>query len=284
MAAVLHIAPFLATAFGVGPLVMMRRMGEADGDPAGISVEVVDEATLASLSTPPPQQPRPLQPEPTPPQPPQAEPTPPSEPTPAIRGTTAPESPQDGTPSKQPPREIQPENQAAKQAAKQPGAKAPPQPKDIDDMVREMTELFAPAPPAKRPTEKASDQQPSPRDAAPNAATSELDKPIEFQANSSSVARPADITRSGENDEFGRGVVRALRQTMPVPWGIRSRVTIKFLLSERGEVVEMQLVKGSGYPLVDQSVVYAARNSTFPMPAKGSKVSDRIFLVTYIYD
>lgn len=303
VAAALHIAPFLATALGVVPSVSMRRMGEADGDPDAITVDVVDAATLASSSPPPvqpPPQPAP-EPAPQPPQPPQAQPpqapqAQPTPPIPEIRGTTAPESPPDEPLPKQPPRETPP--------AKQPAAKAPPPPPPlpappppqrpnpgVEEMVKEMTELFAPeprrqAPPAKRPNE----QQPPPANEPPREpstvepSTRELDKPIEFQANSSSVARPVDITRSGENDEFGRGVIRALRQTMPPPWGLRSRVTIMFLLSPSGQVAEMQLVKGSGYPLVDQSVVFAARNSTFPMPAKGSKVSDRIFLVTYLYD
>jgi periplasmic protein TonB len=304
LAVMLHLAPFLASALGVVSLVPMRRMGELDGDPEGISVEVVDEAALASLSplptpptpTPPPQ----VQPPPPVQMPPMTQSAPPvqqAQPppaTPEIRGTTPAESPPDSTTeeapaekpvegrSERPPEKQQPEKQPPQ---KQPPAKAPPQAKaEPADILKEMREIFAPDPLARNktpaPSKEASQQTPP----AQNAPPSVLDRPIEFQANSSSFARPTDATRSGENDDFGRGVIKALRQTMPVPWGIKSRVTIKFLLSESGQVIEMQLVKGSGYPLVDQSVVFAAGNSTFPVPPRGSTLSDRIFMVTYIYD
>ena len=37
---------------------------------------------------------------------------------------------------------------------------------------------------------------------------------------SAAATRPPGVTRSGENDEFGRGVIRALRETMPAPRGM----------------------------------------------------------------
>ena len=271
-----------------------KRMGEADGAPDGISVEVVQEAQMPGAAAPPPEPPPapPSPPEPqavTPPQPPapplkqpqpppkqaKAEPAPkpvpPAPPTvpveeearslPDIRGTTEPDPP----PSDAPPAE-----RAA--AAK---------PTETAALIKEMTDLFAPDP-VRRTAPQAKTAPTPPAD--PNEPRPVLDTPMEFQGNSSSFARPIDITRSGENDEFGRGVIRALRQTMPSPWGLKSRVTIKFFLTEAGQVGEMRLVQGSGYPLVDQSVVFAAGNSTFPRPPRGSKVSDRIFLVTYIYE
>jgi len=54
--------------------------------------------------------------------------------------------------------------------------------------------------------------------------------------------------RSGENDEFGRGVIRALRQTMPSPNGQLGRVTVKLLLSNTGNLAEVQLVRSAGVP------------------------------------
>jgi outer membrane biosynthesis protein TonB len=274
-----------------------RRMGEADGAPDSMSVEVVQEAAIPGATAPPPEPPpappsppEPAktepqdQPPPTPPpkqaqqQPPplsKAEPAPkpvppapPSVPVaeearslPDIRGTTEPDPP----PSESPP---------AERATAQ-------KPTETAALMKEMTELFAPDP--VRRTAPPSKAAPTPP-ADPNAPRPVLDAPMEFQGNSSSFARPIDITRSGENDEFGRGVIRALRQTMPSPWGLKSRVTIKFLLSETGQVAEMRLVQGSGYPLVDQSVVFAASHSSFPRPPRGSKVADRIFMVTYIYE
>ena len=45
------------------------------------------------------------------------------------------------------------------------------------------------------------------------------------------VMRPDGITRSGENDDFGRDVVRALRKTMPAHEKIFGRLTVRILLS-----------------------------------------------------
>lgn len=96
--------------------------------------------------------------------------------------------------------------------------------------------------------------------------------------------RPPGATRSGENDDFGRGVIRALRQTMPSPVGQLGRVTVKLLLSSSGNLIEVQLVRGAEISSLDQSVVFAVRQSSFPIPPAGSTLVDRTFLVTYIYN
>ena len=57
---------------------------------------------------------------------------------------------------------------------------------------------------------------------------------------SAAFARPPGITRSGENDEFGRGVIRALRRTMPGSDRL-GQVTIRLFLSETGNIVEVRL-------------------------------------------
>ena len=44
-----------------------------------------------------------------------------------------------------------------------------------------------------------------------------------------------------------------------------------------------QLVRSSGDPILDQNVVFAARQSSFPIPPAGATLADRTFLVTYIY-
>jgi len=109
------------------------------------------------------------------------------------------------------------------------------------------------------------------------------DLPVFGTGRDASVGRPPNITRSGENDEFGRGVVRALRRTMPNPSGVSRRVTIRFLLSETGNLVNLALVRSSGDQQFDQNIMFAARQSSFPIPPAGSTLSDRLFLVTYIY-
>jgi periplasmic protein TonB len=98
------------------------------------------------------------------------------------------------------------------------------------------------------------------------------------------LARPSDITRSGENDDFGRGVIRALRKTMPGLRDTTGRVTVRLFLSDTGNLTEVQLIRSSGDSQLDQSVVFAVKQSSFPIPPNGSTRSDRTFLVTYIYN
>ena len=105
-----------------------------------------------------------------------------------------------------------------------------------------------------------------------------------FVPLSATVARPAGITRSGENDDFGRGVIRALRQTMPPHRRIYGRVTIRLLLNESGNLAEVQVIGNSTDASLDQSVLFASKQSSFPLPPKGATVADRTFLVTYIYN
>ena len=81
--------------------------------------------------------------------------------------------------------------------------------------------------------------------------------------------RPPGATRSGENDEFGRGVIRALRQTMPGPAGQLGRVTVKLLLSNNGNLVEVQLIRSAGIPGLDQSVVFRRETGELSDPAHG---------------
>ena len=101
---------------------------------------------------------------------------------------------------------------------------------------------------------------------------------------SASSARPADITRSPQNDEFGRAVLRALRVTMPPPNDSRTRVTIRMVLSENGDLVQVGVTKPGTDTELNRSVPLAAKQASFPIPPNGSTVSDRTFLITYIYE
>ncbi len=110
------------------------------------------------------------------------------------------------------------------------------------------------------------------------------DTPFTAGGLSASVARPPGITRSGENDDFGRGVIRALRQTMPGLRDTFGRVTVRLIVSQNGNLEEVQLVKSGGDPQLDQSIVFAVRQASFPFPPARSSPADRTFLVTYIYE
>ncbi len=103
------------------------------------------------------------------------------------------------------------------------------------------------------------------------------------QRSSSGATRPPGITRSGENDKFGRDVIRSLRKMMPPPRGIKGRVTIRIFLDGQGNIAKAELVQSGGNRELDQSVLFSAQQATFPYPPKGATVADRTFRVTYIY-
>jgi TonB family protein len=103
------------------------------------------------------------------------------------------------------------------------------------------------------------------------------------QGSSSGATRPPGITRSGENDKFGRDVIRSLRKMMPPPRGIKGRVTIRIFLDGQGNIAKAELVQSGGNRELDQSVLFSAQQATFPYPPKGATVADRTFRVTYIY-
>jgi protein TonB len=260
--AVLHAALI----FGV-TRSLPRQIGERSGRPDGISVVLVDEADLKSKNTfredgtsaaPPAIAQPPAPAAPQPPQPKASEPPAPKQ-LPAPKVEAAPPTP--------PPRNEQ------KSA--------------VHSIDKESLDLLAPGP-APKHSEPASaakipPKQEQPQQKPPLQLTMP-NMPVAPGGRGAAVARPPGATRSGENDEFGRGVIRALRQTMPSPNGQLGRVTVKLLLSDTGNLAEVQLIRSAGAPGLDQSVVFAVKQSSFPIPPGGATLVDRTFLVTYIYN
>lgn len=229
-----------------------RIMGERDGQPEGMSVELVDAADLASRTSTPsaPMQPSmPSTAQPLAPQPPQ------------------PEAAQPATPQQSMARAIEQDNPNALQL---PGAPA----------------KAGATPPASEPKPKVQPHAPTQPQSMPQPnqplQLSMPDSAIADFRRSAAATRPQGITRSGENDEFGRGVIRALRKTLP-PSDLHGRVMVRLVLNDNGNLQDVRVVSGSGEPLLDQSVVFAVRQSSFPIPPAGSTPADRTFLVTYIY-
>ena len=245
-----------------------RQIGERSGRPDGISVVLVDEADLKSKNTfredgasaaPPAIAQPPAPAAPQPPQPKATEPPVPKQ-TPAPKVEAAPPAPQ--------PRD---EQKSAAQA--------------IDKEVLDSLTAPGPAPKQSDPgsAAKIPPKQEQPQQKPPLQLTMP-NMPVAPGGRGAAVARPPGATRSGENDEFGRGVIRALRQTMPSPNGQLGRVTVKLLLSDTGNLAEVQLIRSAGVPGLDQSVVFAVKQASFPIPPGGATLVDRTFLVTYIYN
>jgi protein TonB len=288
-AALLHAALL----FGAGS-ANPHRMGEAEGQLDAISVDFVEPEVMAGdaagpkgdthaeeqsqgqdTSTSALQVPRPA--------------------TETWQAETAPEKPQEKVPDK--PAEKAPEKPKAPAIEEKPQQQAMFQLPDPDTQKNETQQ--------KSETQKSQKETPkdSPKEGQKGAATkapATKDKPSQaldlslpsslFKAPSggggdysSAMVRPPGITRSGENDDFGRDVVKALRKTMPPHQKIFGRVTVRILLSPNGDLVDLQLVRGSGDPILDQTVMFAVRQSVFPFPPKGSTAVDRTFMITYIY-
>ena len=115
----------------------------------------------------------------------------------------------------------------------------------------------------------------------------DLTPPAIFQApvggGGAGVQRPAGITRSGENDDFARGVIRALQSTMPQLRNTFGRVTVRVELNMNGNLVRTTVLKPSNIAGLDQSVVFATQQSSFPFPPRNAVPADLVFFVTYIY-
>jgi periplasmic protein TonB len=241
-----------AVLIGVVSTSSERRIGEPNASPEGIAVELVDAADLESRSTVAADNP------------------------PASTGSLAP------PPQKPSPEPARPQEDATPATEPEVQHAPPPAPKNPDAIEK------APEHPTSEPHKKETSK------AAPMSKSASLQRPhdpLELSlpdaalapaGRSAAFARPPNITRSGENDEFGRGVIRALRRTMPGSDRL-GQVTIRLFLSETGNLLEARLVRSGGDPIMDQNVVFAAKQASFPIPPSGATVADRTFLVTYVY-
>ena len=234
-----------------------RRIGEPDASPEGIAVELVDAADLESRSTVAADNP------------------------PTSTGSLAPPPQRQAPEPSQPPQPQEERTPAAEPEAQQ---APPPAPKNPDAIEK------APEHPTSEPQPHKKEMS-KPAPTSKSAALQRPHDPLELSlpdaalapaGRSAAFARPPNITRSGENDEFGRGVIRALRRTMPGSDRL-GQVTIRLFLSETGNLLEARLIRSGGDPIMDQNVVFAAKQASFPIPPSGATVADRTFLVTYVY-
>lgn len=103
-----------------------------------------------------------------------------------------------------------------------------------------------------------------------------------LDGRAASVSRPAGITRSGANDDFARGVIQALRQTMP-QMNVLGRVTVKILINMNGNLETVTMLSRSQDTVLNRSVVFSTKQASFPFPPNGATLADRTFTITYIY-
>lgn len=275
VALLLHAAFFVEVGRSVP-----RAVGDRSGSPDAIAVDIVTAADLASRETvalPPPGAPSE-----TPPQ--QSEPQPKPQPAEPAEQPSPPDPPQ-----------AAPKPPETKPPAEQPKAQEPALLPDFESTLPDLATIPQPSEsdPAESEKPKPKEPEPAPSQEKSTPAKKKPQKQARLDPSepalksappgrSASATRPPGITRSGENDEFGRGVVRALRMTMPPPRGIFGRVTVRLILTENGDLGDVQILDASGTP-IDQSVVFATRQTYFPLPPYKSTLADRTFIITYVY-
>jgi protein TonB len=293
-----------------------RRLGAPGGADDAISVSIISEQDLngratvedtapglpvpsappAPAATPPPAEAAPPVPRPDPATPPAAEAAPPppapSESTPAekpadaasLRPTLPDEAP-DAAPK-------QTEAEAAADKSDTKPAEQPAKTSEPSEADKKLLEIPDPSEQKKTEPKDPPAKQPSPapeKKPAKKTETAKLDltPPAIFQApvggGGAGVQRPAGITRSGENDDFARGVIRALQATMPQLSNTFGRVTVRIEINKNGNLVRTTVIKPSNVSGLDQNVVFATQQSSFPFPPRNAVPADLVFFVTYIY-
>lgn len=295
IAALLFHAALLTGLISTGP----RQLGDASGMDDAISVSLVTESELRGNATvadraagepvpppqlrqavPEPQENAPPEPEEAPTQPPpdaQAAATPP-QPEPAPKPEAAPEpapSLRDSVLPAPPPEEDKSAKPAEPSTDKHEPTETPEQKKPAPDSAHKAK--------PKPPDAKAAPAKPK----KTQTAKLDLSMPKAFQAPPGSrgagFERPAGITRSGENDDFARRVIRALQGTMPQLRETRGRVRVRITLNRNGNLVSTRVEMPSNVPGLDQSVVFATKQTSFPLPPYNANDADLVFIVTYIY-
>ncbi len=242
------------------------------GDPSGannaISIAIVTEADLKSLSTVPetgdrpPGAPANAVPPPQPPEP-----------------QSKPDQPQPDQPEPDQPETLR--QSITEDVPEVPDTKSTSEPGPTQGPTPEPT----PAP--KKPIAKAQPQlPPKPKQSAKLDLTppaTSFNAPEGGGGKSAGFERPPGITRSGANDEFARNVIRELKKTMPQLSSTFGRVKVRIVLNQNGNVIDVQVMMPSNVAGLDQSVVFAVKQTSFPFPPPNSLPVDRIFQVTYIY-
>lgn len=262
----------------------------------------------------PPQPPTPLeaQAQPQPPPPavqPAPKPAQPAEPSPAkpapkaealakAEDTKAPETPmlRDTIPAEAAPEKTADEAERMKSEAEKETkeskekAETKPETKETKEAQQELAELLKlpdpatlPQPTPKQPQAKRPQQQQKQAMRQPNMTMPpDAMQTPSYDGRSAGVQRPAGITRSGANDDFARGVIRALRQTMP-QMNVLGRLTVRILINMNGNIQSVEVLSRSENSDLNRAVVFSTKQASFPFPPNGATELDRTFTITYIY-
>jgi protein TonB len=93
---------------------------------------------------------------------------------------------------------------------------------------------------------------------------------------SASVAASAGAVR-----EYARRVAQALRKKKPKGIDARGTVKIRFIVTETGRPISVEIVKSSGDRRLDRKALDAVREAIFPPPPDGMTVTQLTYEVPY---
>ncbi|MDO9381529.1 MAG: TonB family protein [Hyphomicrobiaceae bacterium] len=277
----------------------------ADGGPSAPPPQ--PDPAPAPKPEPPPQPPEPQAqpqqapaqaqpPAPKPPEP-QAEPVQPkAEQLAKAEEATAPETPmlRDTLPADDVPEKKAEETKPAKEISeteakdvKKPEEKKPVEtPQDLAKERPDLLDLPPTTTPAQQPRQKQQPAKPQQKQAMqtqPNLSMPQDSTTTpSYEGRSAGVQRPAGITRSGANDDFARGVIKALRKTMP-QMNVLGRVTVKILINLNGNIEKVDVLSRSENTDLNRAIVFSTKQASFPFPPPGATTDDRTFTITYIY-
>lgn len=160
--------------------------------------------------------------------------------------------------------------------------------KTEQDLTKENPDLLAlpdptaPGPKAKRQQQAKKQQKQAMRQPDMTLPGQKQNMMTSLDGRSAGIERPAGITRSGANDDFARGVIKALRQTMP-QMNVLGRVTVRLLIGENGNIENVEVLSRSDNSDLNRAVVFSTKQASFPFPPNGATLADRTFTITYIY-
>lgn len=94
----------------------------------------------------------------------------------------------------------------------------------------------------------------------------------------------ASIASQGQASEFVRATLRRLKQNMPRSNGIKGTVVIGIVLSERGRLQWVGVIKSSGRRELDSLIVERIRVTPFEETRASVPLQERKFQITYEYN
>jgi protein TonB len=285
------------------------RIGDSNAAPGAVSVSFVSEAELqdqttgseggaaASAQQPlpqggaapqPEQQPAPAQPEaqPVKPSPAEAKPEKPQEVAKAeVEKAEVEKAPEVPTLPGDLPAEAAPQERADEAVKKREETeKSETAEKTQQELTKENPDLLALPEYPDAPTKKSSKttQKQAMRSPDMTLPGQKQNMMTSLDGRSAGIERPAGITRSGANDEFARGVIKALRQTMP-QMEVLGRLTVRIIINMNGNIESVEIVNRSENSDLNRAVVFSTKQASFPFPPNGATLADRTFTITYIY-